>query len=367
MKEQQFTPLLLCAICVSMVISRARADVIQSTWTGSGATNSWTDTANWSHNPSGAPAYPNNTITDTYQATIGFNGADAHLSTNVTVDSVTLNLNPTLTAEPAGQLNVVNGMQINDGVFDVGGGFSGGTFAMSSGNTNVSGTFSATNATISGGVFQVNSGGHVSATAMSLSSSLLLNGGSVSTTNGVSVSSGQINGSGTISGNVDIADSSELSPGTFQNPTLVNGIVHVDGGLSVAGNGTIRFDIGDTAASGDFDKVSVNGTATLGGFLTVRVFDDWVSSGPGETYTLLTATTLVDSGLTFDHPNAFDRIVVTNQNDDEVGTFHVLIDSTSLSLTNFQPIPEPSSFAAFAILAAGFRRLSKRQKPCRRA
>jgi hypothetical protein len=367
MNQQHFTWLLICAVNIGALVARAQADVIQSNWTGNGATNAWTDTGNWSSSPSGPPAYPNNTITNTYQATIGVTGADAHLSANVTVDSVTLDLNPTLTVESSGQLNVVSGMQISDGNFNVVGGFSVGTFGMSSGNCNFSGTFSATTASIDGGILAVSTGGHVSTSSLSVTGSLLLKDGDVTSTNPVSVHDfGLLNGSGTITGGASIGTDGELSPGAFEPPTLTNGTVHVNGDLNVSSGGAISFDLASPAASGDFDKVAVNGTAMLGGFLAVRVFDDWVSSGAGETFTILSATNLINSGIDYTHASGFDRIVVTNESSDEVGSFHVLIDSTSLSLSDFEPVPEPGALGAFAILAAGSRRLSKRQKHRRR-
>ncbi len=176
--------------------------------------------------------------------------------------------------------------------------------------------------------------------------------------NGVTFSSGSVIGSGTLAGNVtsgsgnnaalpapgvgavNVAKTSVISPGD----TL--GGLNVQGNLTLLDTSKLLFDLGGTNQGVDYDFLSVSGTATLGGLLSVNLVNNFrTSASPATTFTVLTAGTLTG---TFTNAVNGARFWAT----DEQSSFIVNYTPTGVTLANFQviPIPEPSTWA---LLIAG--------------
>ena len=159
---------------------------------------------------------------------------------------------------------------------------------------------------------------------------------------GVTFASGSTIGNGTITGNVTNGAASGntalLSPGN----TL--GQLAIVGDLTLLSTSRVLFDLGGTTKGVDYDFLSVSGKADLGGTLSLNLPTAFRDSAIGATsFTLLTAG--VVNGTFTNAPNGARFFA-----NDGFSSFIVNYSSTNLTLTNFQLIPEPSTWA---LLLAG--------------
>ncbi len=148
---------------------------------------------------------------------------------------------------------------------------------------------------------------------------------------GLNLAGGSLTGSGTVVGNV--TNTAFISPGS------ILGQLTIQGNLLLNPGSQLVFDIGGTTQGTTYDFLNVTGTATLAGLFTVNVVNGVQSTIlPATTFTLLTATTLTGS-----FSNAADgaRFFAANG----TGSFLVNYTATSMTLSGFQPIPEPSTWA----------------------
>ena len=151
-----------------------------------------------------------------------------------------------------------------------------------------------------------------------------------------------IGGTGSISG--DITNSGTVTPG------------HSPGSLSIAGaytqteTGKLLIELAGTSPD-LFDTLSSTGPATLSGNLELALLDNFLPNY-ADSFTILTA-----SSLTGQFANA------QNQLSFSAGTFDILYTPTSVTLTHFTPVPEPttllsiSAFTATTLLARRRRRV----------
>jgi hypothetical protein len=161
-----------------------------------------------------------------------------------------------------------------------------GTFNHNSSTLTVSGILdlygifnnSANSSVNSGGTLQINPSSEFRTTSTFSSTGSLLNYGSFTHTSGTVTNNGTYTGQG------------NYLSSTFVNPS--SGILGVDGeiddltfGAGFTNSGAIKFEF----RSGDFDKITVTGTATLGGTFTAS-FPDGVPAVNTQ-FTVLTATT----------------------------------------------------------------------------
>ncbi len=170
---------------------------------------------------------------------------------------------------------------------------------------NNAGTFEKTAGTTSSAVgVTFNNAGSVLADADTLSfqgaytqtaGNTFLGGGSIQTVNPLNIQGGAVTGSGTITSFGSPAGISNvggtLSPGV-STPVVTAGTISI--GTSTAGNytqssaGAFNVKIGGTGA-GQFDSVTLTGTATLAGALNVSLINPF-SPALGNTFTILTAS-----------------------------------------------------------------------------
>jgi hypothetical protein len=152
---------------------------------------------------------------------------------------------------------------------------------------------------------------------------------------GLTVSSGKLIGGGTVQANV--TNSGLISAGD----TI--GTLTIQGNLTLLGTSVLLVDLAGTGKGTTYDFFSVNGTATLGGNLKLSLSQSFplYSIPAGTQFTVLTATSL--TGTFANAPNG-SVLRATGGN----GDFLVSYTGNSVVLSNFVPIPEPSTYALLA-------------------
>jgi hypothetical protein len=145
----------------------------------------------------------------------------------------------------------------------------------------------------------------------------------------LAVSSAQsVSGSGTITG--DVTNDGTVSPDAM---TVAGNYAQTDGGA-------LSISFGDSSDQ-PADLLDVLGAADLAGDLRVSLLDGFVPS-PEDRFTILEAASL--SG-TFDNAASFLDV--------PGGRFDVVYTPTEVTLTNFQPVPDPTAVALLVAGAAG--------------
>lgn len=171
--------------------------------------------------------------------------------------------------------------------------------------------------------------------------------------NGVTFYGGSVSGNGTLAGNITNggglaapASTPGVSAGTLIETAVFSpgdplGQLNVQGNLTLLSTSKLLFELGGTNRGVDYDFLSVSGTATLGGLLSINLVNNFRdSASSATTFTVLTAGTL---NGTFTNAVNGARFWAT----DEQSSFVVNYTPTGVTLTNFQviPIPEPSTWA----------------------
>jgi len=204
----------------------------------------------------------------------------------------------------------------------------------------------------------------------------LTNGGTITIQSGsnVTVSGQYIQTSGVtnLSSATLNATSVAIQGGSFQGSGTVgtavanNGLFHpvqslsLTGNLTLGGSSTLLFDIGGSTAGSGYDTLSAP-MVTLGGSLDLLFTNSYQNSIlPGNTFTLITAS----GGLSGQFAGIANGARVGTM--DGLGSFQVNYLSTSLTLSGFQQVPEPSTIALFALgaLALFATRRTTARKPC---
>lgn len=131
-----------------------------------------------------------------------------------------------------------------------------------------------------------------------------------------------IGGTGSIKG--DVTNAGLVSPGNSP------GTLEVIGSYTQTDTGTLHVEIAGLGQD-SFDLLTVQDAALLDGRLTVALLDGFTPS-PSDAFTVLAADVLAGA---FD--NAPDKITIPQ------GTFDVVYDGDSVTLTNFVAVPEPAA------------------------
>ncbi|MEY2878807.1 MAG: hypothetical protein RLZZ15_1187, partial [Verrucomicrobiota bacterium] len=163
----------------------------------------------------------------------------------------------------------------------------------------------------------------------------LVSGGALQFDNGFNLAAGTLRGNGTINGNV--VAGGIVSPG--QSP----------GALTIAGNLTLQttsqliIELAGPAQGTDYDFLNVTGTATLGGTLALTFLNGYQTTVTGaDTFTIISATNRTGA-----FSNALPDIFTPTRlfTTDNLGSFQVNYTGTSVTLSNFVPVPEPETWA----------------------
>jgi len=165
-----------------------------------------------------------------------------------------------------------------------------------------------------------------------------------------------LGGTGTINGSVTAASS--VSPGTSP------GTLTITGNLTLLATSSLLLEIGGTVQGSGYDFLNVQGNATLGGTLSLSLLGSvGTTILPTDTFTVMRAGGT--AGLT----GAFANIVNGGRmlTSDGGGFFTVnygagsAFAANSVVLSDFQAIPEPSTYALLALGALALF-LSRRRK-----
>ena len=123
----------------------------------------------------------------------------------------------------------------------------------------------------------------------------------------------------------------------------------------------LLFELGGLGQGADYDFMNVSGTAVLGGTLQLRFVNGFASTvTSADTFTILSSSGL--SGSFLNVPTTSTRLGTF----DGGGSFLVNYVGNSVTLTNFSPIPEPSTYALLALGVGVLAALSRRQAKRRR-
>ena len=131
----------------------------------------------------------------------------------------------------------------------------------------------------------------------------------------------------TVLGNVDF-NGPVTGPGNFYGPGTANfngGMapgaspveVTFEGSVSLADTNTLFIEIGGLTSGSQYDRLVVDGNALIDGVLDVSLIDEFAPT-PGQQFTILTASNLVDNGLVLGGSAA--------------GLFNLLVDNSSVTL-----------------------------------
>ncbi len=140
-----------------------------------------------------------------------------------------------------------------------------------------------------------------------------LNGGVINAPRGLDLNGGLLIGNGTFNGPIR-NNGGKIDPG--HSP----GTITVNGAYTQGANGTMDMEIGGAAAGTGYDRLVVNGTATLGGTLNIAAINGF-SPAVGDIFTLISASSFTGnfatvniSGFTgvIDSSSAGLRLTVTN-------------------------------------------------------
>ncbi|MCF7761598.1 MAG: PEP-CTERM sorting domain-containing protein, partial [Cephaloticoccus sp.] len=152
---------------------------------------------------------------------------------------------------------------------------------------------------------------------------------------GLSLNSGKLGGSGTLIGNVSTMG--EISPGNSA------GTFNISGDLSFGSTSVFKVELGGTTQGTDYDLLHITGTASLDGTLSlgfINYFENTAQST--DTFTILDSSALTGQ---FSNASQGSRITTT----DGLGSFIVNYSSIAVSLTDFQAVPEPSTWALLGL------------------
>lgn len=149
---------------------------------------------------------------------------------------------------------------------------------------------------------------------------------------------------------VTVQSGSLLSPGALGATT--GSTMTVNGALTEAVGGTLQFRLGGTGA-GQYDRLLVNGLATIGGMLDLQIADGFALGYETSTFNLLSANVLLGdfTGL------SLGNLACTATGTDmyrcgSAITIAELLSSTSLSV-QISNVPEPASLAMLATTLGG--------------
>ena len=196
------------------------------------------------------------------------------------------------------------------------------------------------------GTVEVGSGSSLTASGnftQSGSSSVTRLVGGTFTAAGFSLQDGALAGTGSITGTVASTGTSSLIPGGLGSI----GTLTFNSTLNLGSTSSVLFDLGGLSPGTGHDRI--NGTSVfLNGTLSLAFTNGFESTvTASDTLTLINASTALNG--TFASLANGARLATA----DGLGSFQVNYFSNTLTLSNFQPIPEPSTYVLLTIGAAG--------------
>jgi hypothetical protein len=165
------------------------------------------------------------------------------------------------------------------------------------------------------------------------------------------VNSGSLGGSGMVTGDVTIG-AAAIEPGGVGSI----GTLAFNSNLNLGGTSSLYFDLGGTSPGTGYDRIT--GTSvTLGGSLFLSFINGFeLNITPTDTFTLISTSTALN-GMFASLPNGARFATL-----DGLGSFQVNYGLNALTVSNFQPIPEPSTYILLTIGAAGVLLAERRRR-----
>lgn len=111
-------------------------------------------------------------------------------------------------------------------------------------------------------------------------STTIATGAALSSTQPLAFQSGELSGNGTVTGNAQ-------SSGATVRPGTVAGALTISGNYTQSGTGALEIELGGLQPGTEHDRLSVSGTAALGGTLDIRLIDGFTPN-VGDRFTVLT-------------------------------------------------------------------------------
>lgn len=264
-------------------------------------------------------------------ATSTINGADTHTGIAQINSGATLALASTLTS-----YNSVSGITDN-GTLQLNGQSIGKVISGTGGVTAASGTSSLSAANTYTGATTVNAGA-----TLNLSGSL---------TSSLTIASGGIFfGTGSVAG---LTNAGTLTPGGALWGTLTD-----TGAFGQSAGGELIIDIGGTAGSGAFSRITAAGAMALDGTLNLITLNGFTPGASSGSYTILTGGSLTGDFATLD----LNGIACTAKTTDQWICGNLIttetLSGTSLALTFATAMPEPRTLPLFltALTTVAYRR-----------
>jgi hypothetical protein len=154
----------------------------------------------------------------------------------------------------------------------------------------------ATNITVdvsNQGILRAQSGTlHFGGAYLQTAGETVLAGGAISKSGAaLEIRGGLLTGFGTITGNVQVGSCSTTPCGGTLAPGASPGQLAIDGEYTQAADGTLAIELGGATPIAEHDLLTVSGTASLDGSLSV-MFLNGFTPGPGQSFTILTAGTV---------------------------------------------------------------------------
>ncbi len=170
--------------------------------------------------------------------------------------------------------------------------------------------------------------------------SLFPNNGNVSASS-FSLQGGTLKGTGTLTGNVSLGGNLAASPVTF-NVGSSPGQLTITGNLTLLSTAVTQIELGGTTQGTGYDFIDVSGATTLGGTLTLSFVNGFGSSVTNaDTFTILRSGSFT---------GAFSNVTSGQflHTSDNLAKFLVTQNATTLQLSQFTPVPEPSTWTLLA-------------------
>ena len=152
----------------------------------------------------------------------------------------------------------------------------------------------------------------------------------------------QLLGEGLVQANVSSA-SGIIAPGHSA------GTLMIDGNLTQTSTGTLQMEIGGLLQGTEFDFLDVSGAAVLDGTLDIALLNGFIPNA-GQTFDILTASTIDPTGLALTGANHFTWQVLAGGNGE-------ILRLTATA------IPEPSTFIFFGLALTTWGMLRRRRSP----